>query len=227
MQTLLFDFGGTLDADGVAWKERFHGLYRAEGLELEADAFAPVFYAADDLLVGGLHPDAELSETVRRLAQNLDRELATRTGDSTPRAARVADAFLSETAATLSRNIPVLEALGRRYRLGIVSNFYGNLPAVCRGCGLAPLFGAVADSEVVGIGKPDPEIFRAAMDPLGALPATTIMVGDSLHRDREGARRSGLGFIWVAPEDAPPASRAEPLDHPVVARLDLLAELLL
>ncbi len=28
IETLLFDFGGTLDADGVAWKERFHALYR-------------------------------------------------------------------------------------------------------------------------------------------------------------------------------------------------------
>ena len=33
IETLLFDFGGTLDADGVAWKERFYALYRAEGLE--------------------------------------------------------------------------------------------------------------------------------------------------------------------------------------------------
>ena len=34
IETVLFDFGGTLDADGVAWKERFHALYRAEGLDL-------------------------------------------------------------------------------------------------------------------------------------------------------------------------------------------------
>ena len=33
VETLLFDFGGTLDADGVAWKERFFTLYRAEGLD--------------------------------------------------------------------------------------------------------------------------------------------------------------------------------------------------
>ena len=34
IETLLFDFGGTLDADGVAWKERFHTLYRSEGLDM-------------------------------------------------------------------------------------------------------------------------------------------------------------------------------------------------
>ena len=54
IETLLFDFGGTLDSDGVAWKERFHALYRAEGLDMSAEAFAPAFYAADDALVGAL-----------------------------------------------------------------------------------------------------------------------------------------------------------------------------
>ena len=46
IETVLFDFGGTLDADGVAWKERFYSLYRSEGLDMAADAFAPTFFAA-------------------------------------------------------------------------------------------------------------------------------------------------------------------------------------
>ena len=29
---VLFDFGGTLDANGVAWKERFFRLFRDEGV---------------------------------------------------------------------------------------------------------------------------------------------------------------------------------------------------
>ncbi len=76
IETLLFDFGGTLDADGVAWKDRFHVLYRAEGLDMAAEAFAPVFFAADDALVGGLPPTAGLSETVHALGANLEAELA-------------------------------------------------------------------------------------------------------------------------------------------------------
>ena len=62
IETLLFDFGGTLDADGVAWKERFYTLYRSEGLDMTADAFAPAFFAADRPLVGGLPPATGLSE---------------------------------------------------------------------------------------------------------------------------------------------------------------------
>src|SRR5277367_1096320 len=99
IETLLFDFGGTLDADGVAWKERFHALYQAEGLDMTAEAFAPAFFAADDPLVGALPPTAGLAETVHALAANLEAELggagtakARTDGD---RGRRVASRFLS------------------------------------------------------------------------------------------------------------------------------------
>ena len=51
---LLFDYGGTLDADGLPWKERFRQLYRAEGVDPPDAVFGPVFYAADDALPAGL-----------------------------------------------------------------------------------------------------------------------------------------------------------------------------
>jgi len=97
--------------------------------------------------------------------------------------------------------------LAGRYRLGVVSNFYGNLEAVCRSAGLAPLFKVMTDSRRVGVEKPDPAIFRAALDELRAAAETTLFVGDSLKRDCEGARRAGMGFVWIAPEDVQAAAR--------------------
>src|SRR5262249_21434021 len=113
IETLLFDFGGTLDADGVAWKERFHTLYRTEGLDMSADAFAPTFFAADSPLVGGLLPTTGLSETVHALAANLEVELArcSRKNDHSDRGRRVAARFLSDASAVFARNQPVLKAL--------------------------------------------------------------------------------------------------------------------
>lgn len=208
IETLLFDFGGTLDADGVAWKERFHTLYRTEGLDMAADVFAPIFFAADDPLVGGLPAATGLSETVHALTCNLEAVLAragTKFGNvsdspNVDRSRRVAARFLSEASAAFARNCPVLEALKKRYRLGVVSNFYGNLEAVCHSAGLAPLFSVMVDSHCVGVEKPDPMIFRAAFETLSAMPELTVFVGDLLRRDREGARRAGMRFIWIAPE---------------------------
>jgi FMN phosphatase YigB (HAD superfamily) len=211
IEALLFDFGGTLDANGVAWKERFYAFYRDEGLDMAADAFEASFFAADDALVGRLPPATDLAGTVHALAANLEAELARRGSDQAgiangrtngDRGARVASRFLSEASASFARNRPVLETLGERYRLGIVSNFYGNLQAVCAGAGLASLFAALVDSHCVGAEKPDPAIFRVALDALHATPETTVLVGDSLRRDREGARRTGMRFIWMAPQGA-------------------------
>lgn len=195
---LLFDYGGTLDADGVAWKEQFAALYRAEGLDAPDAAFDRAFYDADDPLIGTLPTDADLDETARRLVGGLEAAL----GGDAARGRRVASRFVQNTRATVARNQPVLEALARRYRLGVVSNFYGNLDAVLRELGLRGLFGAVADSEIVGATKPDPALFAAAMAPLAARAETTVMIGDSIRRDGAGAAAAGVRFVWLAPADA-------------------------
>jgi FMN phosphatase YigB (HAD superfamily) len=228
-ETLLFDFGGTLDADGVAWKERFYALYCAEGLDMTADAFESSFFAADDALVGGLAPATDLSGTVHALVANLEVELARRgagnersNGD---RDERVASRFLSDASAAFLRNRPVLAALSKRYRLGVVSNFYGNLEAVCHSAGLGSLFAIVVDSHCVGAEKPDPAIFRAALEPLGATPPTTAFVGDSLRRDREGARRSGMRFVWMVPKGISAAEAQAGVEPPVEHTLTELSDL--
>jgi putative hydrolase of the HAD superfamily len=223
IKTLLFDFGGTLDADGVAWKERFHSYYRAEGLGLDAEAFAPAFYAADDPLVGGLPSTTDLSGTVYALAANLESELVRRRNHgSEDRGRRVALSFLAEAAATFERNRPMLKTLSEHYRLGIVANFYGNLEAVCESAGLCPFFKVMVDSHCVGAEKPDAAIFRAALEGLRATPEETVVIGDSLRRDREGARRLGMRFIWVAPQDA----QAEQSGQQAVTDLRGLAKIL-
>jgi putative hydrolase of the HAD superfamily len=229
IDTLLFDFGGTLDADGVAWKERFHALYRAEGLDMTAEAFASAFFAADDPLVGALPAAAGLEETIAALAANLEAELGGRAERETAdrdRGQRVASRFLADMSAIFARNRPALESLAGRYRLGVVSNFYGNLEAVCRSSGLAPLLGVMTDSSCVGAEKPDPAIFRAALDALDATPETTLFVGDSLRRDCEGARRAGMGFIWIAPEDVQAAAAQATGPRSVPAAVTKLPDLL-
>src|SRR2546425_538316 len=68
---VLFDFGGTLDADGLPWKERVARLFRQEGLVVTVERFDPLFYAADDALVGAVPPTLPLRETVFRLVAGL------------------------------------------------------------------------------------------------------------------------------------------------------------
>jgi putative hydrolase of the HAD superfamily len=69
----------------------------------------------------------------------------------------------------------------------------------------------VVVSAELGVGKPEPEIFEAALDRLGAAPGEAAMVGDTIDRDIAGATAAGLAAIWLnragrpaPPEAAPP-----------------------
>ena len=220
---VLFDLGGTLDADGTPWKERFLRLYRDEGVAPPTEQFDRAFYAADDALVGALPLTLPLRETVVRLAAGVTRGL----GLQDPLLVeRIAGRFVEEARERLSANTALLGQLSRRYRLGVVSNFYGNLATVCREVGLDGFFTVVVDSAQVGWIKPDPRIFRRALGALRAEPAEAIFVGDSLRRDMVGARQVGMPHIWLAPEGSRSEGPCCPND-PVVQTLDALRGLLL
>ncbi|MCG8547489.1 MAG: HAD family hydrolase, partial [Alphaproteobacteria bacterium] len=184
IEAVLFDYGGTLDSNGVPWKERFQALLAAEGHDLPPPVFDPAFYTADDALVGGVPKDFSYEDTVMRLAENLVAGLGL---DLPDLAARLGRRFLDESLRQVAANAAVLDALSRRYRLGIVSNFYGNLERVCRDAGIAGYMAVMVDSTRVGCTKPDAAIFDAALIGLGTEAAKTVFVGDSLRRDRTGA----------------------------------------
>jgi len=197
---VLLDFGGTLDADGLTWKERFFRLWEAEGAAGSRAAFDPVFYAADDALVGAIPRTLSFEDTVRRLSAGLARGLDVRDAAAIE---RVAGRFLADAHRHLRRNQALLERLRPRYRLGVVSNFYGNLDTVCHNVAILPFFGVIVDSEQVGCSKPDPRIFWTALERLGVAPADATFVGDSATRDMAGARALGMRHIWLTGEPAP------------------------
>ncbi|MFQ5802423.1 MAG: HAD family hydrolase [Candidatus Methylomirabilales bacterium] len=221
--SVLFDFGGTLDANGIAWKERFFRLYRDDGLGLSSEQFDQAFYAADDALVGTIPSTFSFRDTVARLAEGVTHGLGLR---DPMLGERIAKRFLDEALERLGASAQLLNELNQRYRLGIVSNFYGNLATVCDEVGLSPFLTVVVDSTHVGCLKPDPQIFRVALAGLKAEPAETVFVGDSLPRDMAGARGVGMAHIWLTPETSPEPGVCCPND-PVVHTLDGLGELLL
>ncbi|MBI4423322.1 MAG: HAD family hydrolase [Elusimicrobia bacterium] len=208
IEAVLFDFGGTLDSDGVPWPQRFFAYYKEAGICVAWEPFLKAFYRSDDGLarrhrLQGL----DLEGTVALQAAAVAAELAP---DRPELGAAVAARFAADSRAHFARQRPMLERLGERFRLGIVSNFYGNLEGLLRAEGWAGLFGVVADSGVLGATKPEPAIFRHALDRLGVLPERAFMVGDSLERDIRGAERLGLShaLLRAGPEGAPPCCPA-------------------
>lgn len=206
--TILLDFGGTLDSNGIPWLDRFYPLYLRQNLEISREDFSKAFFASDDGLasrrrLGGLG----LEETLRLQVRGVLQILAPRRMDLIE---PIVQPFLRDSRQFLRRARPILERLGKRCALGIVSNFYGNLESILEQEGLLHLFGAVSDSGRVGFLKPEPEIFLHAMNRLGSGPADTWMVGDSVSRDMKGAEMIGLSHAWLRgdrPEGMPSCCR--------------------
>ncbi len=100
-----------------------------------------------------------------------------------------------------------LAALGARgVRLGVVSNADGRVGAQLEGLGLRMHFEVVIDSQVAGVAKPAPRIFRLALDAMGVPPAEALYVGDIPAIDCAGAHAAGMSPVlydrWDVHPDA-------------------------
>ena len=125
--------------------------------------------------------------------------------------------------------VAVLERLRAHAPIGVVSN---NLLAEQREklqqCGLTPYIDTLVVSEEAGISKPDPAIFKIALDRLQAGPHEAVMIGDSWAADIEGAHAAGIHAIWFNPDGlpSPDPARAVP-ELQVMEPADLAADAIL
>ena len=144
-------------------------------------------------------------------------------GDGAGRFVRaVVDGFCAMTEEGWKRSRELFSRLAGRVRLGVVSNFYGNLEVLLGEAGLAPFLDIVVESAHVGVAKPDPAIYRLAAERL-ALPATDlVMVGDNFERDCRPAKSIGMGSIWIRRGGADPAETG--VADRVISRLDEIAD---
>jgi HAD superfamily hydrolase (TIGR01549 family) len=212
MRSILFDFGGTLDYPRH-WLDRFLTHYRAAGIVLTREQLDPGFdYAtrvayrsAPMLAAYGL---VELVDYLVHLqigfmgrhgAEELRENLAAAAGGRRldEVAGWITQSFVAESREGFAVSREVLAALSGRFRMGVVSNFYGNLENIFVEADLARFFATIADSSRIGIFKPAPGIFLAALKQLDAQPAETAMVGDSLSKDCGPARKLGITAIWL------------------------------
>ena len=208
MKSVLFDYGGTLDSDGLTWLERFRAIYKEAGLNAAPEALDRAFYDSDDNLpnrfaLAGLGLEATLRLQVDCVLERFDRKDLTEA---------VVKRFTEQSRAAFARNKPVLAELAKRYRLGIVSNFYGNLESILAGEGLLPYFSVVADSAVVGAIKPESRIFAHALEALQSTPEEAVMVGDSVKRDMRGAENLGMRHVLIGAHE-PCCARVTRIDR--------------
>jgi HAD superfamily hydrolase (TIGR01549 family) len=165
--------------------------------------------------------NAELWAAYRRgeisqpaLARERFRRLLHETGKGPALAKRLGDRYLDRLSARGDRLPgcrPLLHALRKRYRLGVVTNGIDRVQrSRLAASGIAPFFEVVVTSQGCGFAKPDPRILRIALDGLGVQPREAVYVGDDPAVDGAAARAASVPFIWVDRGDAPRGAAPRP-----------------
>ena len=197
-RALLFDFGGTLDGNGIHWRERTFRFIRHGHPEINRKEFDRADRASvEKFVVDGKAPTLNLRESADAIGTGIYERLGLDLAEKN----RYIDHFCEGAAESLDRNQRWFKTLHSRYQLGVISNNFGNTQGWCDEFGLSPLLDVVIDSTVVGVRKPDPDIFHAALLALAVSPGETVYVGDSYTHDVCGAKGVGMWTAWLVGEE--------------------------
>ncbi len=93
--------------------------------------------------------------------------------------------------------IELLQVLQKDYRLHIITNGFDEVQyKKIENSGLSPFFTSVTTSEDVNLKKPHPKVFLHALNKVNAKAENSVMIGDNLEADIEGALQVGMHAIY-------------------------------
>ncbi len=96
--------------------------------------------------------------------------------------------------------VDFIRSLKPRYKTGIISNAWSELPILLDGWGIADAFDTVVGSGDEGIMKPDPRIYHLALTRLSIEPEEAVFVDDFIE-NIVGARELGINAIHFQNRD--------------------------
>lgn len=84
------------------------------------------------------------------------------------------------------------------YKLAVVSNGgHATRLTILQGLGFSHYFDEIISSELVGISKPNPEIFLHTSRQLDVAPQNCLFIGDHPVNDIQGATQAGMQALWL------------------------------
>ena len=232
--TVFFDLGDTLwhfpnmPPGHLVRKEtvrRIRELLSSWGHHFEGERFylgRDIRLAIEEETTRAFHGDCvdpNYPEICRRVAARHDLDLTPEHGGELWEAWNLGGAFLGRV--LFPDVIPTLHWLrDRGIRLAAVTNRGYSGPRFheeMRDLGLSDLFEATVISCDVEYMKPHPRIFHYALERMGVEAEETVMVGDSLRADVEGAKTLGMVAVWRRPVTGEPleATEDEPEPGPI------------
>jgi putative hydrolase of the HAD superfamily len=187
-RAVIFDLWNTLADWPVAVWEKVRPEV-AERLGLTLEEFEERWYGE----LGQMREVAPLADALERfgIAPDVVEEIAALRRPVTERGLTPVDGAV-ETIAELRR---------RGLRIGLISICTDDVPALWPKTEFHGLFDVEVFSCVVGLRKPDPRIYRLALEQLGVEAAEAIFVGDGANDELAGAERVGMTAVGLERPD--------------------------
>ena len=199
----IFDYGGTLDTGGQHWGKVIWHAYEHLQVPVSETDFRDAYVHAERTLGKNpiIQPDFTFYKTleakIRLQLEYLQTSYITPlTSYILPLTSYLYEATVAET----SKSREVLLSLKKQYPMVLVSNFYGNIATVLKEFKLDGIFDTIIESAVVGVRKPDPQIFTLGVEALGMQPDEVVVVGDSMDKDIIPASKAGCHTVWFKGE---------------------------
>ena len=196
LRAVVFDVDFTLAKPGPdLGPEGYRSLGRRYGLDLDPGRYDDARHAA----IAGLerHPELDHDEEIwvlftERIMQGMGGR-----GDTRGAAVEMTAAWSeAEHFELYDDALPVLQTLrGLGLKLGLLSNTARDLPAFAAHHGLPA--DALLTSHAHGKEKPHATIFQRMLDLLEVAAEESVMVGDTLEDDIDGARAIGMRAVLV------------------------------
>lgn len=200
-KVLIFDYGATLDTNGIHW----YYVFKQEHLRFNS------FLSDEQLREAYVYAERSVSANCSIGAQdNFLKTLLIKVGlqydwlqnqgiilENMRHTEEIAENCYNYAKSNIENVRGLLRELAIDYRLAIVSNFYGNLEAVLEDFGIRSCFECVVESAALGVSKPDKRLLLHALRQMEVKPDCVAVVGDSYKKDIVPAKQLGCHTVWL------------------------------
>lgn len=233
IKAVIFDYGGTLDTNARHWAHVLWEGFRHASVPVSEAQFreayvhaeralakAPVILPEDNFHVLLLKKvDIETAYLVNSKAWTVEEDVRK------DHVERIADYCYRYVLHILESSCKVLDTLQPKYKLVLVSNFYGNIETILKDFRLE-YFEQIVESAVVGVRKPDPAIYRLGVEATGYPAGQVAVIGDSYTKDIIPAKTVGCKAVWLKGEGWNEDTYDEKLPDAVITDITQLTDLL-
>ncbi|MBD09462.1 MULTISPECIES: YjjG family noncanonical pyrimidine nucleotidase [Winogradskyella] len=177
----------------------FEKIFKLNGLEVELSTFLEV-YEPINLNYWKLYREEKVTKSALRYGRLKDAFNAINVDVEDDMINHLSVAYIDYLTTfnhLFEGALDILNYLRDKYELHIITNGFDEAQErKMHNSNIRNYFKTITNSEMVGVKKPNPRIFNFALDSANANPDESVMIGDSLEADIEGAHNIGMETIY-------------------------------